>query len=178
MVASVIEFVMGWRFLRLVCIAVTERSPDGAALNGSNDTLVTDCSQSVKLGVNRNDLGQQSVCVRTASAGHTLPELAWSRRIIDFSIDFPFFTAEAHTTQGSYRFYTRASALFEQMPWDLVLGLPGLPGSHPPPPRVPQCSLQFNKSCRIHTNTHKIGANAESLLQQFNAEWLALTLVS
>lgn len=37
----------------------------------SNYTSVTDCSQSVKLGVNRNDLGQQSV-----RAEHAVRELA------------------------------------------------------------------------------------------------------
>lgn len=54
----------------VICIIAHKRavrSLDRAELNGSNCTLVTDCSQSVKLGVNRNDLGQQSVCQRSKS---------------------------------------------------------------------------------------------------------------
>ena len=38
-----------------------EKSLNGALLNNSYYTLVTDCLQSVKLGVSNNDLDQQSV---------------------------------------------------------------------------------------------------------------------
>lgn len=59
-------------------------------------TLDADCLRSIKLGVNRNDLGQLRTCVGEGVRGCdcSSAELARSFNTIDFYIDFPLFTTE------------------------------------------------------------------------------------